>query len=112
MTHMFKVGDRVTIDWDTIYNEDLDKIKYEVNDFKNRIECYGTVTKDYHPSHIYVIIEWDHKYHDLMYKNNQWNLSLKIVKLVEPFDPKKVIERRIKRTYAKAKLPFVRNWSK
>jgi hypothetical protein len=109
---MFKVGDRVTINWDTVYNEDLDKIEYEVSNFNDLIECYGTVKRDYNSDDGYVIIEWDTKYHNRMYDNNQWNLSFKIVKLVEPVDPKKAIERRIKRTYAKSKLPFVRNWSK
>jgi hypothetical protein len=109
---MFKVGDRVTINWDTVYNEDLDKIEYEVNYFNDLIKCYGTVKRDYQPQDDYVEIEWDMCYHPEMYGNNQWNLPTMVVKLISPGDIKKVIEKRIKRTYAKSKLSFVQNWSK
>ena len=112
MTPTYNAGDRVTIDWEAVYGSLLDLDAYELRYFEESSEYYGTIQRDYHPDDEYLIIEWDEKYHSHMYGNNQWNLDPKVVKLVEPIDPKKAIETRIIRTYAKSKLPFVQNWSK
>lgn len=108
MIPTYKVGDRVTIDWKAAKGKDL--FKYELNYFPKDCECYGTVTNEHKTNDPYVVIEWDEKYHDHMYGNNQWNLVHKVIKLAEPVDQKKLIELRINKLYSKCKTTA--HWSK
>lgn len=119
MTVTYNIGDRVKINWEACKGIDL--IKYGLDNFLSGLPYYGTVIESFkvnskarYFTENYVTIRWDRRGHLGMYGEDglYWNLHYSVIKLMGPLDPKKAIEQRIKRTYAKSKLPFVQNWSK
>lgn len=111
MTVTYNIGDRVKINWEACGGINL--VAYALDRFQYGEIYVGTVEKVY--NNIAIII-WDKPYHSAMYGRygKQWNLRMEVLKLAKyhkELTPEERILLRIKKTYAKSKLPFVQNWS-
>lgn len=111
MTVTYKPGDRVVINWDNVTPSKI--YEFELDHFVNG-ETYCGIVEDVDGPYLKII--WDEQYHSAMYgeTGRQWNLHFSVLSYDKNFKEltqEEKILRRIKKTYSKSKLPFVKKWS-